>query len=182
MSDLPERFNDEDLNEKQRELLSLLSEYDEPDTPLVEIEDQTPWSRKTCKKWLDRLEGRSLVRSRQLPGQETWMYSIADPRSAYGVPGDLDLPPPSESDEQLSASWGEKVLVAGAAVFVAAMAAAALVAAARDFNLLPPGFVRAIQAWIGLAYIASLAGIAHGTWTTVKERGGWSRYFQKFSG
>lgn len=91
MEELPDRFVDQDLNEKQQRLVQLLCQYDEPDTPLGELEDQTPWSRKTCKKWLDRLEARGLVRSRQLPGQETWMYGLAHPRSAYAVPGDLDL-------------------------------------------------------------------------------------------
>jgi DNA-binding Lrp family transcriptional regulator len=103
MGELPERFADEELNEKQRELLALLTEYDTPDTPLGELEDQTPWSRKTCKKWLDRLEGRGLVRARQLPGQETWMYGTAHEESAYGVPGDLPLDKLLQAREQLRA-------------------------------------------------------------------------------
>jgi hypothetical protein len=186
-------MTDDELPEFIDEDILRVRDVEVPDHALLRCFQQAnkPWLSvsavsETCglgtggtRNRLNSLVDRGVLLKDTVTADDACIYWINDPRSRWPVPADLHLPEPDES-EQPSASWGEKELVAGATVFVAAMAAAALVAAAGDYNLLRPGFISAIQAWIGFAYIGSLAAIVHGTWTTVKERGGWRRHFQKF--
>lgn len=179
---LPEFIDEEILRVRDVEvpdhaLLRCFQQAPKPWLSVSAVSDACGLGRDGTRKRLDSLEDRGVLQKDSVTATDACIYWINDPRSQWPVPADLHAPTPAGSDEP-SATWGEKVLVAGATVFVAAMALAALVAAAGDYNLASPDFISAIQAWIGLAYIASLAAVVHGTWSTVKERGGWSRYFE----
>jgi hypothetical protein len=92
MGSIPDRFSDREFDEKEQELVELLSEYEEPDTQLAEIAGSVESHRDTVKSHLETLEGKGVVRSRQLHGgNEPWMFALAHEESAYGVPGDIDI-------------------------------------------------------------------------------------------